>query len=153
MTAADATGLLGSRSEGLAPADDPEQHDYDRDHEENMDESAHGGGGDQSQEPQDDQDDGDGIKHIRYPFMIEFGFPTSGMRPDRSSLRFGPAIEASALGKYWSNSRLHIRQALCAGVHTPQFFCRTVRPYTGFAPCRSRFCALATRCGEPIEGI
>ena len=63
------------RSKGTASANDPEQDYHDRDNQENVDEAAHGDGRDQSQKPQDDQDDGDGIKHVDYPFVVEFEFP------------------------------------------------------------------------------
>src|SRR5450759_2374974 len=64
-----------ARSEGAAPADDPEQDHHDGDNQEDMDEAAHGVGSDQPQKPQDDQNYGDGIKHVDYPFVVEFEFP------------------------------------------------------------------------------
>src|SRR5450759_3679949 len=71
------------RSEGTAPADDPEQDYHDGDNQENMDEAAHGVGSHQPQEPQDDQNDGNGIKHVDILSWLSSNFPDQeGARTD-----------------------------------------------------------------------
>jgi hypothetical protein len=49
---------------------DTNQNDHNRDDQEGMNESAHGGRGDKTQNPEDDQDDGNGLEHGASPFAI-----------------------------------------------------------------------------------
>jgi hypothetical protein len=57
------------RSQGASSADDPEQDDHESDHQENMNETAYGVGGDKSEQPQDEQNNSDGIEHGKYPLV------------------------------------------------------------------------------------
>jgi hypothetical protein len=46
-----------SAGERIATLDHAEQHADDRDHEEDVDETSHGVGGDDAEQPEDDEDD------------------------------------------------------------------------------------------------
>ena len=50
-------------SEDAASLDETDEHDDDGDHEQSVDEAAHGGAGHQSENPQYDEDDGDVHEH------------------------------------------------------------------------------------------
>lgn len=47
-----------------AAADQTHENQHDRDDEQDVDELAHGGTGDQPQKPENDEHDGDGVKQI-----------------------------------------------------------------------------------------
>jgi hypothetical protein len=49
------------------------QNHYDRDDQEDMNESAHGVRRDQTQNPEDKQNDGDNLKHFAAPFLPQRG--------------------------------------------------------------------------------
>ena len=51
-------------SADAAPTDDLQQHDHDGDHEQHMDEPAHGDGADQPEQPKNDEHDSEGVEHI-----------------------------------------------------------------------------------------
>jgi hypothetical protein len=65
------TTCFGSLN-GFATADHPEQDDHDGNNQENVDESAHGRGSNESQQPENDKNDGNGIEHGLYPFVPGF---------------------------------------------------------------------------------
>src|SRR5258706_12195713 len=46
-----------------APADDPDEHHHHRDHQQCVDEPAHGVGRDQAERPEHEEDYGDRIEH------------------------------------------------------------------------------------------
>src|ERR1035437_283477 len=142
-------------SERTAPADDSEQDYHDGDNQENMDEAAHGVGSHQAQEPQDDQNDGDGIKHVDILSWL------NSNSPDQESARTDPwTVLAQRLGftpisgaaVHKADFPLRVPQTLCAGVHTPQVFYRTLRTCKVFAPCRGAAISPATRGGTATEG-
>jgi hypothetical protein len=54
-------------SSGPSSSNDVKQDDHDGDDQQNMDETAHGMGGDQTQDPKDDQNNGDGPQHVNSP--------------------------------------------------------------------------------------
>jgi hypothetical protein len=139
------------RSEWTAPADDPEQDDHDGNDQEDMDEAAHGDGGDQTQQPQDDQDYGDGIKHVDILSWLNSNFlDQHSAKPILG--RFGPLTGASypfrGAAVHRGKFPLRVALALCAGIHTPQVFCRTLCTYKVFAPCR---CAAIS--SAPCDGL
>lgn len=49
---------------------DTNQNDYDRNDQENMNESPHGVRGNKTEKPEDNQDDGNGLEHAASPFAI-----------------------------------------------------------------------------------
>jgi predicted signal transduction protein with EAL and GGDEF domain len=59
-------------SKGVASADHSEQDDHEGDHQKNVDETAHGGGGDKPQEPEDQENNSNGIEHGNRPFVPAF---------------------------------------------------------------------------------
>jgi hypothetical protein len=54
-------------SSGPSSANDVEQDYHDGDDQQDMNETAHGMGGDQTQDPKDDQNNGDGPQHANSP--------------------------------------------------------------------------------------
>jgi hypothetical protein len=66
-----AQGSLSFLSDRIPAADDAENDHDESDHQQNVNESSHRIGGDDSQKPQDDQDDGDGIEHVETPSMMD----------------------------------------------------------------------------------
>jgi hypothetical protein len=61
------TGLfdlrLALRLQETSPVDHSQQDDHDSDHQQDMDEAAHGVSSDQPEQPQDEHNNGNGIKH------------------------------------------------------------------------------------------
>jgi hypothetical protein len=58
------------RSQDSSSADDSKQDDHDGDYQKNVNETAHGVGGDHPQEPQYNQNNSDSVKHNKYPFLF-----------------------------------------------------------------------------------
>jgi hypothetical protein len=54
---------VGAGAINQSSADDPEQNHDNCDYQQNVNETAHGVGCNQSKQPQDNHDDSDGIKH------------------------------------------------------------------------------------------
>jgi hypothetical protein len=50
--------------------DDLNQNHDDRNHQEDVNESAHGVGTDEAEKPKDDQDDGNRVEHLDFPYPI-----------------------------------------------------------------------------------
>src|SRR5689334_13416248 len=65
------------RSHGTTPADHSEQDHDDGDHQQHMDEPAHGEGGDEPQGPEDEEDDSDGVEHVLFSLVA----PDHGLSP------------------------------------------------------------------------
>ena len=57
------------RSDRTSPADHPEQDDHDRDHQQDVDEAAHGEGRNEAQRPQDEKHDSNGVEHGGSPLV------------------------------------------------------------------------------------
>ena len=59
--------FLSPRPLYASTLNDTNQNDHNRDDQEGMNESAHGGRGDKTQKPEDDQDNGNGLEHDTSP--------------------------------------------------------------------------------------
>jgi hypothetical protein len=57
-------------SDRFSSACHSKQYDNNGNHQKNMNKTACGVGGDQSQEPQYEQNNSDGIEHDNYPFVL-----------------------------------------------------------------------------------
>jgi hypothetical protein len=63
-TSANSRGSQKHSADFTSTSDDPQQDNHNRDHQQNMNETAHGVRRDQSQQPQDKHYYGNGIKHF-----------------------------------------------------------------------------------------
>jgi hypothetical protein len=151
--------MLTVRSAGATPTDQVDQDGNHGDHQEDVDEAAHGIGGNEAQEPHDDEYDGDGVEHGEYPFQVELDFPRSRKRANPALIGFLATDRGFTPRRVLPNSipilryRFRKFRALAYTLRNFLPWCRPFRTPTGGPPLEPSPPASAHRKSSSCSGL